>query len=253
MSGIPEGEYEVTFEASDFHGNVMEPIFMVIYVGEVPPGTTTDTNRTVDLVRARGALVVAIVNRRGSDLVDKADGVLYTADGRDVEMSVASTKAFYSQVAAGFILADAIASGIESSQPTVIDVATDPEARAPAAWHPREMITLTDWENGFSLLWGSGITTLLSLVFLITVNLRKNIQHFPWFLSAIALSSMIFDQYLYTFGNPADALDGAIMMGVNPVLFKSIVIGLVMVQGWLLIRLVFRYRRGRQARPMVNE
>jgi len=119
--------------------------------------------------------------------------------------------------------------------------------------YPREMITLTDWENGFSLLWGSGITTLLSLVFLITVNLRKNIQHFPWFLSAIALSSMIFDQYLYTFGNPADALDGAIMMGVNPVLFKSIVIGLVMVQGWLLIRLVFRYRRGRQARPMVNE
>ncbi|HEX8804951.1 MAG TPA: SIS domain-containing protein, partial [Acidimicrobiales bacterium] len=72
-------------------------------------GTTTDTNRTVDLVRSRGAHVVAIVNRRGSDLTDKADGVLYTSDGRDVEMSVASTKAFYSQVAAGFVLAQAIA------------------------------------------------------------------------------------------------------------------------------------------------
>jgi glutamine---fructose-6-phosphate transaminase (isomerizing) len=72
-------------------------------------GTTTDTNRTVDLVRSRGAKVVAIVNRRGSDLTDKADGVLYTSDGRDVEMSVASTKAFYSQVAAGFLLAQAIA------------------------------------------------------------------------------------------------------------------------------------------------
>ena len=72
-------------------------------------GTTTDTNRTVDLVRARGARVVAIVNRRGSDLTDKADGVLYTSDGRDVEMSVASTKAFYSQVAAGVLLAEAIA------------------------------------------------------------------------------------------------------------------------------------------------
>jgi glucosamine--fructose-6-phosphate aminotransferase (isomerizing) len=68
-------------------------------------GTTTDTNRTVDLVRARGATVVSIVNRRGSDLVDKSDGVLFTSDGRDVEMSVASTKAFYSQVAAGFLLA----------------------------------------------------------------------------------------------------------------------------------------------------
>jgi glucosamine--fructose-6-phosphate aminotransferase (isomerizing) len=72
-------------------------------------GTTTDTNRTVDLVRSRGAKVVAIVNRRQSDLTDKADGVLYTSDGRDVEMSVASTKAFYSQIAAGFLLAAAIA------------------------------------------------------------------------------------------------------------------------------------------------
>ncbi len=71
-------------------------------------GTTTDTNRTVDLVRDRGGHVIAIVNRRGSDLTDKADGVLYTSDGRDVEMSVASTKAFYAQVAAGFLLAAAL-------------------------------------------------------------------------------------------------------------------------------------------------
>jgi glutamine---fructose-6-phosphate transaminase (isomerizing) len=72
-------------------------------------GTTTDTNRTVDLVRARGALVVSIVNRRNSDLVERSDGVLYTSDGRDVEMAVPSTKAFYAQVAAGFVLALAIA------------------------------------------------------------------------------------------------------------------------------------------------
>lgn len=72
-------------------------------------GTTTDTNRTVDLVRGRGAVVLAIVNRRGSDLCDKADGVLYTSDGRDVEMSVASTKAFYAQCAAGQLLALALA------------------------------------------------------------------------------------------------------------------------------------------------
>ncbi|HZQ28288.1 MAG TPA: SIS domain-containing protein [Acidimicrobiales bacterium] len=72
-------------------------------------GTTTDTNRTVDLVRARGAAVIGIVNRRNSDLVEKADGVLYTSDGRDVEMSVASTKAFYAQIAAGTLLALAIA------------------------------------------------------------------------------------------------------------------------------------------------
>lgn len=72
-------------------------------------GTTTDTNRTVDLVRARGASVIAIVNRRGSDLTDRADGVLYTSDGRDVEMAVPSTKAFYAQIAAGYLLALAVA------------------------------------------------------------------------------------------------------------------------------------------------
>jgi glucosamine--fructose-6-phosphate aminotransferase (isomerizing) len=79
-------------------------------------GTTTDTNRTVDLLRARGAAVIGIVNRRASDLVDKADGILYTSDGRDVEMSVASTKAFYAQVAAGALLACAIseAAGVGS-------------------------------------------------------------------------------------------------------------------------------------------
>ena len=71
-------------------------------------GTSTDTNRTVDLVRARGAATIAIVNRRSSDLTDKSEGVLYTSDGRDVEMSVASTKAFYAQIAAGILLASAI-------------------------------------------------------------------------------------------------------------------------------------------------
>jgi glucosamine--fructose-6-phosphate aminotransferase (isomerizing) len=60
-------------------------------------------------VRARSAAVLAVVNRRNSDLVDKADGVLYTSDGRDLEMAVPSTKAFYAQIAAGYLLALAIA------------------------------------------------------------------------------------------------------------------------------------------------
>lgn len=83
------------------HGDMSDTLVIAISQS----GTTTDTNRTVDLARERGATVVAIVNRRNSDLVDKADGVLYTSDGRDVEMSVASTKAFYAQVAAGYLLA----------------------------------------------------------------------------------------------------------------------------------------------------
>jgi glucosamine--fructose-6-phosphate aminotransferase (isomerizing) len=72
-------------------------------------GTTTDTNRAVDLIRQRQGTVIGIVNRRGSDLTKKAQGVIYTADGRDVEISVASTKAFYGQIAAGTMLAFALA------------------------------------------------------------------------------------------------------------------------------------------------
>jgi glucosamine--fructose-6-phosphate aminotransferase (isomerizing) len=93
-------------------------------------GTTTDTNRTVDLVRARGASVIAIVNRRGSDLTDRADGVLYTSDGRDVEMAVPSTKAFYAQIAAGYLLGVAIAEEWgESPDPELLRALRDlPEA-----------------------------------------------------------------------------------------------------------------------------
>ncbi|TRZ76023.1 MAG: SIS domain-containing protein, partial [Deltaproteobacteria bacterium] len=68
-------------------------------------GTTTDTNRAVAMAVERGATVIAIVNRRQSDITGKANGVFYTSDGRDIEMSVASTKAFYSQVVAGHVLA----------------------------------------------------------------------------------------------------------------------------------------------------
>jgi len=67
-------------------------------------GTTTDTNRSVDMVRQRGAHTLAVVNRRDSDLTFKVQGVMYTSSGRDIEMSVASTKAFYAQIVAGALL-----------------------------------------------------------------------------------------------------------------------------------------------------
>ena len=102
-------------------------------------GTTTDTNRTVDLVRGTGAAVIGIVNRRQSDLVDKSDGVLYTSDGRDLEMSVASTKAFYAQIAAGFLLAFAIAAELGAGTRTERDRTRPPRdpRRAAGAARPR--------------------------------------------------------------------------------------------------------------------
>jgi glucosamine--fructose-6-phosphate aminotransferase (isomerizing) len=83
-------------------------------------GTTTDTNRTVDMVKACGAKALAIVNRRDSDLTFKTDGVLYTSSGRDIEMSVASTKAFYSQLTAGAILGLHLASQLKTRSPEYI-------------------------------------------------------------------------------------------------------------------------------------
>ena len=108
---IPDGRLRVeALPATELSGFGLRPDMSdTLVVAISQSGTTTDTNRTVDLARDRGATVLAIVNRRGSDLTDKCDGVLYTSDGRDVEMSVASTKAFYSQIAAGFLLAWSIA------------------------------------------------------------------------------------------------------------------------------------------------
>jgi len=85
----------------DDNGGGMEDV-LVVAISQ--SGTTTDTNRTVDMVKERGALTLAIVNRRDSDITFKVDGVMYTSSGRDIEMSVASTKAFYSQIVAGAIL-----------------------------------------------------------------------------------------------------------------------------------------------------
>jgi glutamine---fructose-6-phosphate transaminase (isomerizing) len=116
--------------ATEFSGfQLRDDMTDTLVVAISQSGTTTDTNRTSDLARARGAAVVAIVNRRNSDLVDKADGVLYTSDGRDVEMAVPSTKAFYAQIAAGYLLAIAIADEVNANGVSANGVsASDPSA-----------------------------------------------------------------------------------------------------------------------------
>ena len=119
-------------ELSGFHLAADMRDTVIIAVSQ--SGTTTDTLRTVNLAQRRGARAIAIVNRRNSDLAERADGVLYTSDGRDVEMSVASTKAFYSQIAAGMLLAVAIAD----------QVAGGPDERPAADRLLRELRRLPD-------------------------------------------------------------------------------------------------------------
>ena len=140
--------------ASELSGFAMTPDMsdhLIVAISQ--SGTTTDTNRTVDLLQARGATVIGIVNRRNSDLSHKADYMLYTSDGRDIEMSVASTKAFYSQVTASSLLAfklvdqlaadslagDLLAAWQQRRQQKLAELATLPETLA-ALLHKRAEI-----------------------------------------------------------------------------------------------------------------
>ncbi len=92
-------------KASEFSGALSKTSLKdTLIIAITQSGTTTDTNTAIDMARVRGAHTMAIVNRRDSDITFKVHGVLYTSTGRDIEMSVASTKAYYSQIAAGGIL-----------------------------------------------------------------------------------------------------------------------------------------------------
>ncbi len=93
---------------------VDEPLDDMLLVAISQSGTTTDTNRTVDVVGSQGAWIHSIVNRRNSPLVSKSNSHFYTSDGRDVEMAVASTKAFYSQIASGKLLSLLVAQEFRS-------------------------------------------------------------------------------------------------------------------------------------------
>jgi len=94
-----------SFKASEFSGFMLDDTLEdALVVAITQSGTTTDTNRAIDMARGQGAFTLAIVNRRDSDITFKVDGVLYTSSGRDIEMAVASTKAYYSQIVAGGIL-----------------------------------------------------------------------------------------------------------------------------------------------------
>jgi glucosamine--fructose-6-phosphate aminotransferase (isomerizing) len=117
----PRGTDVRSFKASELSGFHLAPDMTDTLVTAVSQsGTTTDTNRTVDMVRRRGGWVLAIVNRRDSALVGKAHGVFYTSDGRDVEMAVASTKAFYAQVAAGHVMGLYLAEALGTLSPTMV-------------------------------------------------------------------------------------------------------------------------------------
>ena len=74
-----------------------------LVVGISQSGETADTLAAMRTARERGAKVLALTNIMGSQATREADGVLYTRAG--LEIGVAATKTFVSQVAACYLLA----------------------------------------------------------------------------------------------------------------------------------------------------
>lgn len=74
-----------------------------LVVGISQSGETADTLAAMRLARERGATVLAITNVMGSQATRDAHGVLFTRAG--LEIGVAATKTFVSQVAAMYLLA----------------------------------------------------------------------------------------------------------------------------------------------------
>ncbi|MDO8209156.1 glutamine--fructose-6-phosphate transaminase (isomerizing) [Conexibacter sp. CPCC 206217] len=74
-----------------------------LVVGISQSGETADTLAAMRLARSKGATVLAITNVMGSQATRDSDGVLFTRAG--LEIGVAATKTFVSQVAAMYLLA----------------------------------------------------------------------------------------------------------------------------------------------------
>ncbi|MGI8572906.1 MAG: glutamine--fructose-6-phosphate transaminase (isomerizing) [Solirubrobacteraceae bacterium] len=83
-----------------YRNPVVGPEDLVIGISQ--SGETADTLAAMRTARGRGASVLAITNLMGSQATRESDGVLYTRAG--LEIGVAATKTFVSQVAAVYLL-----------------------------------------------------------------------------------------------------------------------------------------------------
>ncbi len=103
-SFIPEiiVEPHVASEGSAFYVEPNMQDTLVIVVAQ--SGTTVDTNVYVQMAKERGAMSLAIANKREGDVTFIVDGTIYIGEGRDIEIAVPSTKTYTAQVILGYIL-----------------------------------------------------------------------------------------------------------------------------------------------------
>ena len=103
-------EPHIASEGSAFYIQPNMQDTLVIVVAQ--SGTTVDTNVYVQMAKTRGAMSLAIANKREGDVTFIVDGTLYTGDGRDIEIAVPSTKTYSAHVILGYILTIFLASNL---------------------------------------------------------------------------------------------------------------------------------------------
>ena len=86
-----------------------------LVIGISQSGETADTLAAMRLARQRGAHVIAVTNVMGSQATRDADGVIFTRAG--IEIGVAATKTFVSQVAVMYLLGLYLARVRETMEP----------------------------------------------------------------------------------------------------------------------------------------
>ena len=102
IAGIPaEVDYGSEFR---YRSPLMDPKSVLLMVSQ--SGETADTLAATEIARAKKAKILSICNVIDSSIARKSDGVLYTHAGP--EISVASTKAFTTQLTALYLLAVAL-------------------------------------------------------------------------------------------------------------------------------------------------
>jgi glucosamine--fructose-6-phosphate aminotransferase (isomerizing) len=100
-----------------------------LVVGISQSGETADTLAAMKTARALGARVLAVTNVMGAQSTREADGVLYTRAG--LEIGVAATKTFVSQIAAMYLLALRLAELRRTLEPDVLTATISELKRIP--------------------------------------------------------------------------------------------------------------------------
>ena len=99
-------EATIASEGSGFYlSNNMEDTIIIVIAQS---GTTIDTNVFAKMAKERGAYTLAVVNKKQGDVTYIVDQSFHLGNGRDIELSIPSTKTYTCHLIMGFILSEKI-------------------------------------------------------------------------------------------------------------------------------------------------